>query len=73
MPDPIVRNAARCRKCGDEIESRTPHHPVWCECQAIAVDGGTFFLRRIGAAEDIEEQSEMLAPLGAEGVPCVQS
>ena len=41
----IKRNRARCTKCGDIIESKH----VWdyrpCECKAIAIDGGTAYLR----------------------------
>lgn len=42
----IVRNSARCAKCGDEVESRHRHDFVACGCGAIFVDGGTDYLRR---------------------------
>jgi DNA-directed RNA polymerase subunit N (RpoN/RPB10) len=49
-PEPrtrIVRNAVRCRLCGDEIEStyRWDYRP--CSCGAVAVDGGHDYLRRV--------------------------
>lgn len=54
----IIRNSARCRKCGDEIESKHRHDWVACSCGAIFVDGGKSYLRR-GAADpsDLEDTS----------------
>jgi len=40
-----MRNRARCRQCGDVIESLTRHDFVSCKCGAIFVDGGTDYLR----------------------------
>ena len=54
----IIRNMARCKKCGDVIESRHVHDYVPCECGAIAVDGGREDLRRVGGLEAVEELSE---------------
>lgn len=45
MRDMIVRNSARCLKCGDEIESKHRHDFVLCKCGAIFVDGGAEYLR----------------------------
>jgi hypothetical protein len=47
MRERLIRNAARCRKCGDEIESKYRHHFVSCRCGAIAVDGGHHYVRRV--------------------------
>lgn len=58
MTTPIKRNAARCRKCGDVIESKHRWDFKWCRCKAIAVDGGPSYVKRIGNPEDIEELSE---------------
>lgn len=55
----IIRNRARCKKCGDVIESRYGHDFVWCKCGAIAVDGGRNYLKRVGNIEDCEELSEL--------------
>lgn len=44
----IVRNSARCLKCGDNIESTHVHHFQWCSCKNIAVDGGQEYLKRVG-------------------------
>lgn len=54
----ILRNAARCFKCGDEIESTHVHDFKSCSCGAIAVDGGREYIRRLGQPEDIIEMSE---------------
>lgn len=54
----IARNAARCRKCGDEIESRHRHDFVRCSCGAIYVDGGREYQRWGGWPEDFEDLSE---------------
>lgn len=48
----IIRNAARCRKCNDEIESKHVHDFVECKCGAIFVDGGKDYLRSGGNPED---------------------
>lgn len=42
----IIKNRARCKKCGDIIESRFTHEMVWCSCGSIAVDGGKQYLRQ---------------------------
>ena len=54
----IKRNAIRCRKCGDLIESTSTHDFKSCSCHACAVDGGHQYLRRCGNQEDWEECSE---------------
>ena len=51
----IIRNAIRCKKCGDIIESQTVHDFKFCSCGACAVDGGHDYLRRCGNLEDWEE------------------
>ena len=54
----ITRNAVRCRKCGDVIESRTAHEWVMCSCGAAGVDGGLDYRRRLGLEGDMDELSE---------------
>ena len=54
----IIRNAIRCRKCGDIIESETVHDFRVCSCGACAVDSGHYYLRRCGNLEDWEELSK---------------
>ena len=59
----IIRNMAKCTKCGDVIESKSRHDMVWCKCGAIAVDGGHDYLKRsMSVGEDwLIELSEMEA------------
>jgi len=55
----IIRNVARCKKCGDVIESKHRHDYVSCKCGAIAVDGGTCYIRWIfNDRDDIEDLCE---------------
>jgi hypothetical protein len=54
----IIVNKAKCKKCGDIIESKHRHDFVWCKCKSIAVDGGKAYLRRIGNPEDLEDMSK---------------
>ena len=42
----IIKNAIKCRKCGDVIESTSTHDFKICSCGACAVDGGHEYLRR---------------------------
>lgn len=56
----IRHNRARCRKCGDVIESRARHNLVQCSCGSLTVDGGQEYLRRqCGSFEGYEELSEI--------------
>lgn len=53
----IIRNAIRCKKCGDIIESKSVLK--FCSCGSCAVDGGHDYLRRCGNLGDWEELSEV--------------
>lgn len=53
----IIKNAIKCKKCGDIIESFHGHDFKFCLCRAVAVDGGHDFLRRLGDKDDFEEMS----------------
>jgi hypothetical protein len=53
----IARNAVRCKRYGDVIESRATEDLVKCSCGACAVDGGHEYLRRLGSPDDCEELS----------------
>lgn len=54
----IIANRAKCKKCGDIIESKYTHDFVWCKCGAIFVDGGKSYCRRGGDPEAFEDMSE---------------
>ncbi len=41
-----MRNSARCKLCGDEIESKHVHDFVSCKCGEIFVDGGKAYTKR---------------------------
>ena len=57
-PRRLIRNAARCKRCGDIVESRHRHDFRPCKCGAVTVDGGLDYLRRCGDIADIEDLSE---------------
>src|SRR3990167_9384214 len=59
MNEKILVNKARCKKCGDVIESKHVHDFVTCKCGAISVDCGKDYLRRVGNRTDFEEFSIM--------------
>ena len=52
------RNRARCKKCGDIVESKYRHDFVTCTCGAVSVDGGKDYFRRVGYPEDYEEMND---------------
>lgn len=54
----IIRNMAKCLKCGDVIESTHRHDFVTCSCGIISVDGGKDYLRRVGKFNYLKELSE---------------
>lgn len=54
----IIRNMAKCRLCGDIIESKHRHDFRGCSCGAIFVDGGREYLKRCGEPHNIIELSE---------------
>lgn len=54
----VKRNAAKCLKCDDEIESKYTHDFCMCKCGAIFVDGGLSYLRRGGDPEQMLDLTE---------------
>ena len=54
----LIRNRAKCKKCGDIIESKFRHDFVECSCGCIFVDGGLDYMRFGGNEEDFEDMSE---------------
>lgn len=48
----IFINAAVCRKCGDYIRSMNRRDFKNCSCGAVAVDGGSWYARRLGKEKD---------------------
>jgi hypothetical protein len=61
MTQRIIRNVAKCRLCGDTIESESVHDFVTCGCGAISVDGGKCYLKRSAKSfDDVIELSEVV-------------
>lgn len=58
----IVKNAIRCKHCGEIIESTSVHDFKFCSCESVAVDGGHDYLRRCSknSPDDFEELSEVI-------------
>ena len=54
----IKRNAIRCLKCGDVIESKSVHDFQQCSCGACFVDGGGEYIRVGGNQEDWQTLTE---------------
>ena len=50
----IIRNAIRCKKCGDIIESKTVHDFKFCSCGAC---GNLEDWEELSKAEKVEDNS----------------
>lgn len=60
----IIKNAIKCNRCGDIIESKSVHDFKSCSCGCVSVDGGTEYLRRSFQKEgDYTELSETILTL----------
>jgi len=58
----VVLNAAGCRICKTTTISRHRHDFSRCSCGAIAVDGGTNYIKRTGDFSNIIDLSVVVAP-----------
>ena len=58
----IIKNAARCKHCGDVIESTHVHDFKTCSCGTVSVDGGHYYLKRSfkNSPADFEDLSEVI-------------
>lgn len=59
----IIRNRAKCLKCGETIESEDRRDFKTCSCGNLSVDGGTDYIRRgyrdgEGSYEELTEYEE---------------
>lgn len=61
----IKKNAIKCNKCGDIIESLCTEHHISCDCGICAIDGGRTRLDRssITGINQYTELSEFIAPV----------
>jgi endogenous inhibitor of DNA gyrase (YacG/DUF329 family) len=50
----IWKNAVKCLLCGEEVRSNNRRDFRYCSCKNIAVDGGSWYLRRIGPGVNLE-------------------
>lgn len=55
----IWLNQAMCLICHDVLVSRNRHDFVTCSCRALSIDGGSWYLGRVGNFEEVEELSIM--------------
>ena len=53
----IFENKVKCLKCGDIILSKHRHDMTWCSCGSIAVDGGSWYIRRVGDIGNCEDMT----------------
>jgi hypothetical protein len=54
MTGDLKRNAVKCLKCGDIVESRFTHDFRYCSCKSMFVDGGLDYARRGGDLDQME-------------------
>ena len=46
MKTRIIKNAIKCKHCGEVIESKSVHDFQTCRCGRVSVDGGLEYLKR---------------------------
>lgn len=51
----IIVDGLKCKKCGYIVYSRARHDMRYCECKAVAIDGGRDYLKVTGNLEDFEQ------------------
>ena len=55
----ILINEIKCNVCGTHIKTNTGYKLTYCECGAVAVDGGDAYVRILGYKENwdyVEEE-----------------
>lgn len=50
-------NRIQCLKCKDIITSTHRHHMQYCKCESVAVDGGSWYGRRLGKPKNYKDLS----------------
>jgi hypothetical protein len=48
----IFENKAKCLKCGEIIISKNVHNYAICKCGNLAVDGGSWYCKRVYKKEN---------------------
>ncbi|MBQ8149282.1 MAG: hypothetical protein IJ041_02085 [Clostridia bacterium] len=70
----IIRNAIKCNRCGDIIESVSVHDFRTCSCGACSVDGGHYYLKRCAQSmDDFIDLSEVRKDPDENGKPSDQA
>ena len=59
----ILKNAVKCLKCGEIIESTYTHNYVTCGCGNVSVDGGKDYLKRCFRETDSWEDLSEYEPV----------
>ena len=59
MSQKVLRNKAKCKKCGQEIESGF-HDAVSCLCASIMVSGTGSNAQQFGSPDVLEDRSDYL-------------
>jgi hypothetical protein len=57
MTRQIIQNELECLHCGDIIFSAHRHDFKYCKCGSVAVDGGMYYLLRVGDFGHTAERS----------------
>lgn len=65
MKSKIIRNAAKCRLCGDIIETKKLYENPTCSCGEISISGGLHYIERCASNRwsniiDLSEYEEYL-------------
>ncbi len=64
----VWSNAVKCTKCNDVIRSKNRHDYVECSCGSIAVDGGSWYCKRVGDINAYQDLSESFYDLPEENI-----
>ncbi len=55
----IIKNAIRCKQCGDIVVSKQRNKVMKCSCGACSADGGVYYLKRTGDYEELAQTEEI--------------
>ena len=59
----LIKNAIKCLKCNDVVESKHKHGFKWCGCGTVFVDGGLTYRRIGGDLDMIQDMCERIEVL----------
>jgi hypothetical protein len=64
----IIQNGGTCNKCKQYIYSAHVHDFSTCKCGSISVDGGTFYLRRVGDYSNFIDESLFMSKKAVDAI-----